>query len=267
MNRNLKLVIFAIIGICIFILICILPFLLVDEEEQIREYLPDYQNIKIDESNSGKQTTRKDLENNQYFKRFALSPEYNYVNVSKGQIADGYLGNMIRNFIYNFELYNKEAIYSKSDEEEKFCMNVPKVKEAFEELYYLQNGFNDFMDFVPGYIEYVSKDSGRYCFNYGKIANVSDGETYIGIDSLSVSNKNNITVTLYLYEFYTMYTQKENNYINILKSYINNSKYTDAKKLVEENLNGTVTHKKMVFRINNKPKYFPFKLLYSFNID
>ena len=42
------------------------------------------------------------------------------------------------------------------------------------------------------------------------------------------------------------------NYINSLKSYINNSKYTDAKKLVEENLNGTVTHKKMVFRINNK---------------
>ena len=202
------------------------------------------------------------------FKRFnSLNFFIAYSKVSKGQIEDGYLGNMISNFIYNFELKNSNAIYSRSDDDGFFCMNVPKVKEAFEELYYIQSGFNDFMEFVPGYIEYVSKNDGKYCFNYGKVANMHDGETYTAIESLSVSDKNNITATVYVYEYYSSFTEKEKNYTKILKNYISNSKYSEAKKLVEENLNGTVTHKKIVFRINKKPKYFPFKLLYSFQID
>ena len=271
MGNTVRKIIFIFMGICLLILIAVLPFILRDEEKEIQEYLPDYKKIEMDENiiqdNTKTQTTKKDLENNMYFKRFVLSPDYNYTNISKGQIEDGYLGNMISNFIYNFELKNTNAIYSRSDEDGFFCMNIPKVKEAFEELYYIQSGFNDFMEYVPGYIEYVTKDNGKYCFNYGKAANINDGETFSAIDSISVSDKNNITATVYVYEYYTSYTEKENKYTEILKNYISNSKYSEAKKLVEENLNGKVTHKKIVFRINKKPKYFPFKLLYSFKID
>ena len=52
-----------------------------------------------------------------------------------------------------------------------------------------------------------------------------------------------------------------------VKAYIDKRNYSTAADIVKNNLNGSVEHKKIVFRINSRRKYFEYQLLYSSKID
>jgi hypothetical protein len=120
---------------------------------------------------------------------------------------------------------------------------------------------------MPGYIDFVSKRNNDYCFNFDKVARMNDNEILVGIKSLSVSDQKIITADVYIYEFYSSGSDKELNALRIAKNYISQSNYSGASDIVNNNLNGKVSHKKIVFRINKSRKYFEYQLLYKANIN
>ncbi len=271
----------SIFTILLFVLMLLgavlIPTILLNEKEEEAEAFPEEQKIRINNKTVGNTEsnakTRKSLENDYYFRKFATSPSYNYVNVKQevdpttglkyAYIQDGYLRNMIINFIFNYQLTNTEKLRSINYETGYFCMAPLDVKVAMEELYYSQIGLNEFMKYVPEYIEFVKTEGGNYCFNFDKVSKMNDSEILLGINKLSVSDQKNVTAEVYVYKFYTMNTDKEESLKKSVKKYIDARNYQGAANIVENNLNGSVEHKKIVFKVNSRKSYFEYKLLYS----
>ena len=240
----------------------IVPLILSNEKEAEEEAFPEYQNIDISEktikTEESSAKTRKSLENDIYFKKFVTADTYNYANIKKAidpetgltysYIEDGYLRNMIINFIFNYQLTNTEPLTSIDYTTGYFCMTPVKVKESFEELYYSSISLNDFVEHIANYIDLVKTEDGNICFNFDKVSKMNDNELLVGIKNISMSESKNVTAELYLYKFYTSGNSKEKSLINTAKSYINSKNYSGASDLVINSLNGKVEHKKIVFR-------------------
>lgn len=259
----------------------IVPIIIMSEKEVEEESFPEMQKIKVteryldDANNNAK--TRKSLENDYYFKKFATSPNYNYANIKKAvdtktgvqysYIEDGYLSSMIVNYIYNYQLTNTDPLASINYNTGYFCLTPIRVKESLEELYFAQISLNEFIQYIPDYTDYATAENGNICFNFDKVSKMNDNEILLGIKKLSVSDQNNITADLYLYKFYSGGSEKEKRLMKTAKAYIDKKNYSSAADIVRNNLNGTVEHKKIVFRINSRRKYFEYQLVYSAKID
>ena len=258
----------------------IVPALILNGKKQKEEYFPNSQDIKITEkilsTQEGSTKTRKSLEEDIYFIKFATSPDYNYKNIKRQKdpttglkysyIEDGYLEKMISNFIFNFQLTNTAKLSSIDYSSGYFCLTPIRTKEAFEELYFTEVGMNDFIEYMPGYINYVTRNSGDLCFNFNEVSKSNDNELMIGVRQLSISDQKIITADVYIYEYYTSGTDKEISATNMIKSYIKQSNYSTASDIVINNMNGRVKHRKIVFRVNKNQKYFEYQLLYSADI-
>lgn len=276
-KASVTLIIFSIL---VFLAVMI-PTLIINNQKEEEEAFPEQQDIEVTEkvinNTDTYKKTRHDLEADPYFIKFALSPDYNYKNIKYATdattgtrysyIEDGYLGNMITNFIYNFQLTNTKYLSSIDYNDGVFCLTPIRVKEALEELYYAEISLNEFIQYMPGYIDFVSKRNNDYCFNFDKVARMNDNEILVGIKSLSVSDQKIITADVYIYEFYSSGSDKELSALRIAKNYISQSNYSGASDVVNNNLNGKVSHKKIVFRINKSRKYFEYQLLYKANIN
>ena len=276
-KASVTLIVFSIL---VFLAV-IIPTLIINNQKEEEKAFPEQQDIEVTEkvinNTDTYKKTRHDLEADPYFIKFALSPDYNYKNIKYATdattgtrysyIEDGYLGNMITNFIYNFQLTNTKYLSSIDYNDGVFCMTPIRVKEALEELYYAEISLNEFIQYMPGYIDFVSKRNNDYCFNFDKVARMNDNEILVGIKSLSVSDQKIITADVYIYEFYSSGSDKELSALRIAKNYISQSNYSGASDVVNNNLNGKVSHKKIVFRINKSRKYFEYQLLYKANIN
>ena len=276
-KASVTLIVFSIL---VFLAVMI-PTLIINNQKEEEKAFPEQQDIEVTEkvinNTDTYKKTRHDLEADPYFIKFALSPDYNYKNIKYATdattgtrysyIEDGYLGNMITNFIYNFQLTNTKYLSSIDYNDGVFCLTPIRVKEALEELYYAEISLNEFIQYMPGYIDFVSKRNNDYCFNFDKVARMNDNEILVGIKSLSVSDQKIITADVYIYEFYSSGSDKELNALRIAKNYISQSNYSGASDIVNNNLNGKVSHKKIVFRINKSRKYFEYQLLYKANIN
>ncbi len=276
-KASVTLIVFSIL---VFLAVMI-PTLIINNQKEEEKAFPEQQDIEVTEkvinNTDTYKKTRHDLEADPYFVKFALSPDYNYKNIKYATdattgtrysyIEDGYLGNMITNFIYNFQLTNTKYLSSIDYNDGVFCMTPIRVKEALEELYYAEISLNEFIQYMPGYIDFVSKRNNDYCFNFDKVARMNDNEILVGIKSLSVSDQKIITADVYIYEFYSSGSDKELSALRITKNYISQSNYSGASDVVNNNLNGKVSHKKIVFRINKSRKYFEYQLLYKANIN
>jgi len=274
--------IFTVALFCLLLLgSVIVPVLIMSEKKQEKESFPDSKDITITEktlsTQEGTARTKKDLETDYYFIKFATAPDYNYKNITRktdpttglkeSYIQDGYLEKMIINFIYNYQLTNTSRLSSIDYDSGFFCMTPIRVKEAFEELYFTEVGMNDFIEYLPGYFNYVNKNGGELCFNFDEVGRSNDSEVLVGIKSISVSNQKIITADLYVYKFYTGGTSKEDTTTETIKKYIAASNYSTASDIVTNNMNGTVSHRKIVFRINKNKKYFEYQLLFSSDIN
>ncbi len=273
--------IFTVILFCVLLLgSVIVPALIISGNKREERNFPGAENLVITEKTLSTQEqttkTRKTLETESYFIKFATSPDYNYKNIRRETnamtglkysfIEDGYLEKMIINFIFNYQLTNTSKLSSIDYESGYFCLTPIRVKEALEELYYTEVGMNDFIEYLPGYFDYVVKNGKDLCFNFNEVSKTNDSEILVGIRQLSVSDQKIVTADVYVYRYYTTGTDKENQITKTIKKYIEQSNYSTASDIVINNMNGSVDHRKIVFRTNKNKKYFEYQLLYSADI-
>lgn len=272
--KNIKLTLFFVLLLAAIII----PLIIIGGKKSHEKNFPGSKDIKINEktisTNESVSKIKYELNTDDYFKKFVMAGDYNYANIRETTnayglkytfIPDGYLSEMIRNLSYNYQLSNTRYLTKIDKEKTIFCMSKKRAKQAFEELYYTETGMYDFMDYVPGYIDYVSKLGSSYCFNYGNV--ITDNDVLIGVNNVSVSDKDIITTEVYIYEYYSMGSEVEKMYSNKASELVNSGDYYGARNIVLNNLNGFVKHKKIVFRINDNPKFFEYQLLYSAEID
>ncbi len=255
----------------------IVPAIILSEKKEEKESFPEAQKIKINkrivDDSTTNARTRKTLETDPYFIKFAMSPNYNYSGIRKevdpetglqySYIEDGYLKNMIVNFVFNYQLSNTSHFTSISYNTGYFCMSALDVKIAMEELYYTTIGLNDFIEYIPGYIDFVTTSGSSICFNFDKVSKMNDNDVLLGIKSISISDQKNITADVYIYKFYSSDTSAEKSLKQTAKKYIDSNNYSGAEDVVVNKLGGSVEHRKIVFKINSRKKYFEYQLLYS----
>ena len=252
--------------ILVIILIISIPLYFLSKKPNNEKYFPNYKEIEVNEdeindySSESYKYLKEQLQNDYYFKKEALINYYNYKNYTSADLE-----NMVRNFIFSYEITNNRYISTINKDEGYFCMRTRRIIEAFEELY----GVNITKDteYLEGYFQYVSKNSNGYCFDYANVSyEYNNNEIYIAIDGIQ-AEKGVLTANLYVYEFYIMDSDSEINNVNLLKDAIDNNNYSLANDIVSNYLNGKVTHKQLEFKINNDGNYFKYQILSSKLID
>lgn len=268
MSKDTKATIAILSFFVIFGLIVIIPLLISHNkktEEVNKKNFPSYEEITIDESvfgdDSKYEDVREQLENDYYFSKFALISDYDYKEGYKTtQIKD-----MLRNFIFNYEIENTRYMLHKNTDEQLFCLLDKHVKDGFKELYRLDID-DDFLSFMEQFYKYTYRSSGRYCFYYGQIADEFNKNITIGVERMAMSSMG-VTADIYIYLYDTSGTSTEKMNINNLKDAIKNKNYNLASTITKDYLGGSVTHKQLQFMINSKGKQFKYQVLTSKILD
>ena len=76
-----------------------------------------------------------------------------------------------------------------------------------------------------------------------------------------------VTTNLFLYEYYSSNTEREKYFITKLEAAIESSNYIEANRIVNDDLNGKVTHKQLNFKILNNGNFFKYQILSSKMLD
>ena len=256
----------AILGVAlVFLAIVIIPIAISNKKKADEERFPYYEKIEITEdkvkdiSSEDYRKIKEKLEADTYFAREAMISNY-----SSNSYTSGDLPKMLWNFIFAYSLDNRKYMTYFSQKSGTFCMRSANVVAAFKELYNV-NILSD-IDYLEGYDDYVTLTSGKYCFNFGNVAKEFNDDLAVGIEGISV-RKNVVTANIYLFEYYITYTDEEKQNVVALKSNIANSRFSDAISIVENNLNGRVTHKQLQFNILEEGKHFKYQILLSKMLD
>jgi hypothetical protein len=268
MSKDTKATIAILSFFVIFGLIIIIPLLISHNKKSIEEdkkNFPSYEEITIDESVFGDDSkyddVREQLENDYYFSKFALIGDYDYKEGYKTtQVKD-----MLRYFIFNYEVENTKYMLHKNNEEKLFCLLEEHVKDGFKELYRLDVD-DDFLSFMEQFYKYTYKSSGRYCFYYGQISDEFTKNISIGVERMAMSSIG-VTADIYIYLYDTSGINSEKVIVSNLKEAIKNKNYDLASTITKDNLGGSVTHKQLQFMINSKGKQFKYQVLTSKILD
>ena len=260
--RDKKALFYVLLIIVGFLTMIIVPFVVYSIRKDRIDSFPQYTEITIDKSsivNSTYDEVKRKLESDYYFKREAYIDNYDYENFDGSNLK-----NMIWNFIFSYELNNTKYMTNINYDSGTFCMKAKDVVDAFKELYVTD--ITNSLDYFAGYHEYVTHKNNKYCFNFRNVSYDHSNNILIGIDNIYVEN-DVITTDLYVYEYYTTFTERENKYVSLVKNYINNYNLTEAGNIIKKNLNGEVKHKKVSFKLNKYGKHFKYQILSSKNID
>ena len=255
----------VIVGVVVLFIILVVVLAKSSSRKDDKANFPSYDSLSIKEkdvSNKSSETyaqIKKRLENDYYFGKEALISNYNYKFYNSASLQQ-----MVWNYIYSFELNNRKHLSTFDEKNENFCMRSKYVIDSFEELYGVKIAKD--IDYLDGYYEYVKSKGNTYCFNYGNVSRDYNNEVKILIDGISEED-GIITANLYVFEYYTTDTSRELQYIEELKTAINNSNAVSAMKIVNESLNGKYTHKQLQFKINNDGKFFKYQILNSKNLE
>ncbi len=253
---------FIILGILtIILLIVIIPLIIINNREENKKNFPEYKDIDISEkdvkdpNSESYKEIRKELESDYYFSKEALITDYDSEKYNGSNIQ-----NMLWNFIFSYELENTKYMASNNKKEGTFCLSKNNTIEAFKELYDVD--IKNELNILLGYYEYVYKKGNDYCFIYKNVANDYDNEITIAVERMAMIGTT-VTTDIYVYEYYTNGLENEISNVNILKRYIENNNYSSASNVVTNYLNGKVTHKQLKLKVNNKGKFFKYKILSS----
>lgn len=268
MSKDTKATIVILSFFVILGLIIMIPLLISHNkknEEINKKNFPSYEEITIDESifgdDSKYENVREQLENDYYFSKFALISDYDY--------KDGYdttqIKDMLRYFIFNYEIENTRYMLHKNNEEQLFCLLDKHVIEGFKELYRIDVD-EEFLDFMKQFYKYNYRSNGRFCFYYGQIADEFNKNISIGVERMSMSSIG-VTSDIYIYMYDTSGTESEKMNIENLKNAIKNKDYTLASTITKDYLGGSITHKQLQFMINSKGKQFKYQVLTSKILD
>ena len=212
---------------------------------------------ELEDTNSESfKTTRRTLEND-----FNLKKELIIDDFKSSKFSGEDLQKVLWNFIFSFDIKNDKYVTNLTGE--NFCLRKYNVIDAFKELYDID--ITEYLNLIKGYKKYVSIDDAKYCFNYRNVSNEFNNEIKLGISTIKV-NKTTLIANVYVFEYYTLHTNLENNNIKVLESYINSKNYQEAAKVVRDNLYGKVTLKQVEFKVNKRAKFFKYQILSIKNI-
>ena len=258
-NSQLKAIIIIVVVIVALLAIITIPSFVSNTVEEEREYFPTYEKIdvkRISESDNSSEkyvSLKTKLEKDPTFAREMLLGNYNYNSFDGSNLRM-----LIRTYIFSYQLTNTKYLSVINEDDGKFCMKQKYVIESFKELYNIN--ITEKLEYFPGYFEYITKTSGRYCFNYRTVTNEYDDQIAIGIDEMS-TRSGIVKAKVYVYEYHSNDTSRQKAAINNLKNYINKSDFTAAKKVVIDQLNGSVTYKQVQFKVNNNAKFYKYQIL------
>ena len=258
-SRRVTIKMLAVISVIMFSIVVIV--VLTRDDSNLGDFSSN-NNIRITEddltnTNSEKYTTtRRELERD-----FNLKKELIISDFKSNKFEGRDLQNILWNFIFSFDLNNQKYISNLTGD--YFCLTRSGVNEAFNELYGID--IKDYLDTIQGYKNYVSMDRSKFCFNYKNISNEYNNEIKLGISTIKL-NGTVLIANVYVFEYYTLHTEAENNSIKVLENYINSKNYTEAANVVRNNLFGKVTLKQVEFKVNKRAKYFKYQILSTKNI-
>lgn len=247
--------------VLLLIIIVLIPAIIIGRKSSNEKNFPEFEELDVNENivnNTGSEEytkLRKQLEKDYYFAKESLINNFDYEKYNGSNFRE-----LLWNFIFSYELENKETMSSINKKEGVFCLTKNNLLSAFKELYNID--ITNQLDLILGYHEYVYMSNGNYCFIYQNISNEYDNEIKVAVERMAMM-ANEITTDIYVYEYYTNYTEEEKSNINILNSYISNTDYESAKNVVLNYLKGKVTHKQLKLKVNNYGKYFKYKILSS----
>ena len=237
----------------IVVLVTIVPSFIPNKKEDKKNF-PTYTNV---ENTNNLDSLKKQLEQDYNFRKEMLINDYDYDVYTSIDIQ-----NMLWNFIFSYEINNTKYLSSKSDT--KYCMRESYVIDGFKELYNVD--ISKDLHLLPGYYKYVTFNNRKYCFNYKNVSLEYNNSIRVGINNLT--KKDDVYYAdIYLYEYYILNSDAEISNEKTLERYIESSNYNEAKNLVNNYLAGRVTHKNVNFKIDNRAKFFKYKVLYAKNID
>ncbi|MGM9877187.1 MAG: hypothetical protein ACI33S_00925 [Bacilli bacterium] len=258
MNKEKKITFMIILTAIVLLSIITIPLIIKYNIEKDKDNFPEYKDIDIDEDLLSNEQTyeqiKKDLQNDFYFNKLAIMTDYDYKESSTENLQD-----LLWHFIFNYELSN-DSYFSYTDSANgKYCFSKKNLINAFNEFYKLD--ITDKYNYLEGYYKYVYISSKGYCLDFKRVSDEYDNNIKIAIERMSILGTT-ITTDLYVYEYYASSTN-EKYYENLLGQAIDSKDYSKAKTLVENYLNGTVTHKQIQFKKNTRGKYFKYQILVS----
>ena len=258
MNKEKKITFMIILVVIVILSIITIPLIIKYNLEKDKENFPEYKEIDIDEDLLSDEQTyeqiKKDLEKDFYFNKIALMTDYDHKESSTKNLQD-----LLRHFIFNYELSNNKYFSYTDSAKGIYCFSKNHLINAFKEFYGLD--ITDKYNYLEGYYKYVYISSKGYCLDFKRVASEYDNNIKIAVERMSMLGST-ITTDLYVYEYYASSTN-EKYYENLLGEAIDSKDYSKAKTLVENHLNGTVTHKQIQFKKNTRGKYFKYQILVS----
>ena len=241
-----------------------IPLILSDREEQLQKSFQENSTIiKVKKRDLVTTTTKKykdiktQFESDYYFRKVATMP-----SMETATLPTSYTQTLLEQFMYNFDISDKDEFVAYDDSTGSYCLNKSDLEDGYRELYNFGKNVDAYLEYLPGYYEYVSVLNNRYCFQFGQKI-ISDDEVLVGIEKLGYSDNDSILANMYVYTFHSTGTKTERKYKTDVEGYIAADRFTDASKVVTNKLNGTVTHKQLKFKINKNPKYFKYSVIKS----
>ena len=264
-NKQLKTILILFVCALVLLAFITIPSLIKSRSEEDERYFPTYEyidvkNIESNETSSENYVSLKThLENDKNFAKEMLIEDYNYNSFDGSNLRM-----LIKNYIYAYQLTNVKYLSSLDEEAGRFCMKQKYVLESFKELYNID--ISSKLDYFPGYFEYIIKSDGKYCFNYKNIYKEFNNQVIVGIEEMS-TRTGIVKATMYVYEYRPDGTQNQKNTINSIKVYISKGDFNNANNLAKNNLNATVTHKQVQFKVKNDGNFFKYQILISKMLD
>lgn len=241
-----------------------IPLILSDREAELEKSFQENSTIiKIRKRDLKTTTTKKykdiktQLENDYYFQKVATMP-----SMETATLPPSYTQTLLEQYMYNLDISDKSKFSAYDDETGSYCLQRSEVEDGYKELYNFGKNVDAYLEYLPGYYEYVSVLNNRYCFQFAHMASYDD-EVLIGIEKLGYSDGDSILANMYVYTFHSTGTKSELKYKTDVQGYIGADRFSDASKVVTSKLKGTVTHKQLKFKVNKNPKYFKYKVIKS----
>jgi hypothetical protein len=265
MNEDVKAKIVVVGGFALLMLLIIIPLMIFNKKQNNSKNFPTHDEIKItpsdveDVKSDSYAKVKKQLENDYNFKKEALISNYNYKNYTSADLKQ-----MVWNYIFAYEHNNTRFLSSMDEDEGRFCMRSRYVIDSFEELYAVKITEN--IEYLPYYFDYVTRKNNIYCFNFRTVQYDYNNNISILVDGITAKD-GIVTTNLFLYEYYSSNTEREKYFITKLEAAIESSNYIEANKIVNDDLNGKVTHKQLNFKILNNGNFFKYQILSSKMLD
>ena len=225
--KEKKITLYILLGCIILLGIIVIPFVISSSKQETKKNFPDYNDVDISkgklENDLEYENIRSQLENDYYFAKLTImddydSKNYNPVNLQK----------MVWNFIFNYELSNKNYFTYSDSKKGIYCLSKDNFLKAFKELYDVDISKN--LNLLKGYYKYVYINSKGYCFDFKNVSNEYNKDIKIAIDRMSMLGTT-ITTDVYVYEYFNIGNENDSA-IKLLNKYINNKNYIEAKKIV-----------------------------------